>query len=218
MTGVPAGHWAGQFIALCDPSPPAQQNGRRVPVVRPFPGNAVIPGATAAQLAMDGMKAIRLDTKPGRWQDALRRVQPGHAHLVQRLDRADSYYYVVPLEAGGDMHAAARVDARFGIYLGSILSPPAIGGGHPPGITRLIGTPQAAHAAVAARRIEIGRAGPLVIRPEGLFAYPTLVWKPCLESLSPYYPFRLFFIGDRPIYVRADGRVFTELHDDVRGI
>jgi hypothetical protein len=218
MTGVPSGLWAGQFIALCDPDPPAVRVGRRSPVIRPFPGTAVIPAAAAGQLAVDGMKALGLDARAGRWQDTLRHARPGHAQLVQRLDRADSYYYIVPFETGGELHAAARVEALFGIYLGSILSPHAVGGAAATGTGRLFASPPAAHAELLARPIELGPAGRLVVRPEGLFAYPTLVWKPCLESLSPYYPFRLFFLGGHPIYVRADGRVFTALHDDVRGI
>ena len=34
-----------------------------------------------------------------------------------------------------------------------------------------------------------------------------------MESLSPYYPFHMIIIGDHRLYIRSDGKVFTELHD-----
>jgi hypothetical protein len=48
--------------------------------------------------------------------------------------------------------------------------------------------------------------------------HANLVWRPCAESLSPYWPFYRFdahLPNGRPItiYVRIDGEVFTELHE-----
>jgi hypothetical protein len=93
-----------------------------------------------------------------------------------------------------------------------------LSGGVRPASTQLFLLEEAASSIVFARPIDMGYAGRIMVRPEGTFAYPTLVWKPCLESLSPYYPFRMFIVGTRHLYVRADGRVVTELHDDVRGV
>jgi hypothetical protein len=39
------------------------------------------------------------------------------------------------------------------------------------------------------------------------------VWKPCVESRSPFYPFRLVTIGDQVRYVRIDGKEFASLTD-----
>lgn len=69
------------------------------------------------------------------------------------------------------------------------------------------------------RRLDLpDRLGRILVRPEALCQYPLLVWKPCRESLSPYFPFHLFTAGDQHIYVRTDGAVFTRLHDTDRGI
>ena len=56
------------------------------------------------------------------------------------------------------------------------------------------------------------------MRKEALCLYPTLVWKPCRESLSPYWPFHMFTAGSHRLYIRVDGAVFTALHDTDRGI
>ena len=65
---------------------------------------------------------------------------------------------------------------------------------------------------VAARRLDVaGWRRHALLRREGLSASSTLVWKPCQESLSPYLPFTMVTYGDRPVYVCADGEVFTKL-------
>jgi hypothetical protein len=72
---------------------------------------------------------------------------------------------------------------------------------------------------IAGRRVELpDRLGRLPVRREAICLYPTLVWKPCRESLSPFWPFHMLTIGAHRIYVRIDGAVFTALHDDDRGI
>ncbi|GAG52073.1 unnamed protein product, partial [marine sediment metagenome] len=60
--------------------------------------------------------------------------------------------------------------------------------------------------------------GRLLVRPEALCLYSTLVWKPCRESLSPLWPFYMLTVGDSQLYIRIDGRVFTHLHDGDHGI
>ena len=47
--------------------------------------------------------------------------------------------------------------------------------------------------------------------------YPTLVWRPCQESRSPYYPFHQIAVGGVTIYVGYDGRVYPTLHNMGRG-
>ena len=63
-----------------------------------------------------------------------------------------------------------------------------------------------------------GRQGRLTVRPEAYSIYPTLVWRPSLESLSPFAPFHMLTVGDRRIFVRLDGRVFTSLQTHIPGI
>jgi hypothetical protein len=40
-----------------------------------------------------------------------------------------------------------------------------------------------------------------------------LVWKPCEESGSPFYPFRVTTVDGRLRYIRVDGEAFDELTD-----
>ena len=62
------------------------------------------------------------------------------------------------------------------------------------------------------RPIDLGdRAGRLTVRREAYCLYPTLVWRPCRESLSPFVPFHMVTVGDHRIYVRLDGRIFAGL-------
>jgi hypothetical protein len=44
------------------------------------------------------------------------------------------------------------------------------------------------------------------------------VWRPCDQSLSPYYPFKMVSYGGNRLYVRSDGHVFTSLTTTGRGI
>jgi hypothetical protein len=219
MTGVGGGYYAGKFIAMCDPSPPAARPGIRKAIVRPFPGTSIISPASAAELAVGGLKAAGLFTKAGVWQTTLERTTTGTPELVQRLDHPDKYYYVVPIETGGKLTAASRVDAKYGTHLGSILSPPLLSASGPGAVhvNPLFLSQQNALTAVLGARIKLGTAGILVTRPETLVPHPTLVWEPCLESLSPYYPFRMFTAGRTQLYVRVDGKVFTKLTADIRG-
>ena len=55
-------------------------------------------------------------------------------------------------------------------------------------------------------------------RREAICIHPTFVWRPCLESLSPFYPIRMVTVGDHRLYIRVDGPVFTSLTLGVHGI
>lgn len=62
---------------------------------------------------------------------------------------------------------------------------------------------------VVGRRFELGGdRGRLLVRKDAVCLYPHLVWRPCRESLSPYYPFFMFTLGNERLYVRVDGAVF----------
>jgi hypothetical protein len=146
------------------------------------------------------------------YRAVLQRAKPGAPVLVQRLDRRDTYYYVVPVrEKAATTPLAICVDARTGEYRESAVRPKA----------NVFTTtdPRKVGKDLVGRRLDLpDRLGRIVVRPDALCQYPLLVWKPCRESLSPYFPFHLFTVGDQHIYVRTDGAVFTRLHDTDRGI
>ena len=62
------------------------------------------------------------------------------------------------------------------------------------------------------------REGQLLIRPGLACISDHWVWRPCHESLSPFYPFKMVSYGNHRLYVRSDGHVFTSLTTNARGI
>lgn len=220
MTGVPDGHWAGQHIAVCDPEPPPIRVGKPQLHMRRLQGLELITPEAAAELAITCLQEAGLYNRGGGWERGFSNTQPSKPLLVQRLDRADSYYYIVPMKRGSEEAASAvRVDARFGNYLGAIYVPSESRGGSVSSLLPFKFSQEAAFETLTSQRIDLGqRVGRLRIRKEILVPYSTLVWKPCLESLSPYYPFYMYIIGSKRLYVRIDGQTFTELHEDIRGI
>ena len=121
-----------------------------------------------------------------------------------------SYYFLVPFQAKRRTLAFVSIDGRYGDYLQSALLPKV----DRPFITR-----DEAFKLVVDRRIELGDLrGRVLLREGAICMYPHLVWRPCRESLSPYYPFYMFTVGAYRIYVRVDGVVFTSLTLGMKGI
>jgi len=67
------------------------------------------------------------------------------------------------------------------------------------------------------RRVVVGKEV-IPIHPEAICIYPTLVWRPCEESLSPFWPFHMVTIGQYRLYIRIDGAIFTSLTLKIQGI
>jgi hypothetical protein len=57
--------------------------------------------------------------------------------------------------------------------------------------------------------------GPLDLAQRSFTVHPTLVWRPCRQSMSPYYPFVQVNLAGTILYVGLDGRVHRRLtpHD-----
>jgi hypothetical protein len=208
---VPGGFWTGKFLAVCDPEPPPLPGGPRPPAPDRPSSNDILRPEVAAKLAVAGLKEYGLYERKD-WGRALRQAEAQRGLLVQRLDRLDSYYFLVPFRGPRGTVALASVDGRWGDYQQSVLLP------KPRGEFFGIG-PKEALKLVAGKRIELGRdRGRLLVREQALCMYPHLVWRPCRESLSPYYPFYMFTVGRRQLYVRVDGAIFTSLTLDQKGI
>jgi hypothetical protein len=111
------------------------------------------------------------------------------------------------------MSAAAAVDARYGDYLQAARLPR-------PGPSPLAGLEvDAVLRQFSNQLVDLPEPfGRLRLRDELFCVYPTLVWRPCRESLSPFYPFRMLTVGSHRVYIRTDGAVFTQLTTNVRGI
>jgi hypothetical protein len=214
MTGNKYGTlWNGRNVAVCDPDPPAERLGQMPPAVKRLRGESLLKPAEAVEYGMAGLRLYRLHERKG-WQEALKDTKPGTPVLVQRLDQIDSFYYIVPLESREKtVTAAVAVDARFGDYRQTIALPE----GGSSILTAL--DERRVREMTVGRRLQLEEPlRPIMVRKEAFCLYPTLVWRPCLESLSPFYPFHMITVGDYRIYVRVDGQIITTLHTDIPGI
>lgn len=213
MTGVPAGYWAGKFVAVCDPDPPPERHGVLKAPVKRLSGDVLLKPVEAADRANIALRELGLADRPA-WKKTLRGTKAGEPYLVQRLDRLDTFYYVVPIMGATGVPAAVSIDARFGEYRQSV----ALHGGERSVIPELFDQTKA-RGLVAGRLIDLEEPlGRLLVRPEAMCVQPTLVWKPCRESFSPFFPFWMITVGGHQIYVRTDGAVFTALHTNAQGI
>jgi hypothetical protein len=210
--------WLGRYVAVCDPDPP----GSAPP---PTP-----PPLLAASSAADGQGLLQAPQvragllgnlqKAGLlshpiWSQVFDQVRTAEPLLVQRLDRLDSYYWIVPtVDAQGKLRAAVGVDGRMGGYQQAMAvnNPDASMFGFADSATAV--------AHVVGRQFALpGSAGELLVGPQGVSVQPALVWRPCRESLSPFYPFRMISLGAHRLYVRVfDGAVFTALTSDLGGL
>ncbi len=214
MTGNVYGSlWNGMNVAVCDPDPPSKYPGRIEEPRKRRDGETLLNPEAARELAVHGLREYRLYDRDG-WEAALRGAEPGRPSLVQRLDQIDSYYYIVPfINPRQNISVAVAVDARFGDYQQAVALPKE-------GTSILTALDKhMLQELVVDRRFKLeDPLGSLLVRKEAYCLYPTLVWRSCRESLSPFYPFHMFTVGDLRVYVRLDGQIFTKLHSNIPGI
>lgn len=204
-TPVASSSYANQRVAVCDPQPvrpPRRRILRRLPRRS---GETLIPADEAERLALQDLTAIAASHPE--WEAALTAVEHRRTYLVQRLDRMDSFYYLVRLTNSHDRRVVGvTVDAKHGLVLRGTI--------HEDTWSDTFGSALGVPALPDLRRATAGRLRRrlLRIRPEGVAAHPTLVWRSCRESLTPFLPFSLLNLPEHRIYVRADGVAFDELH------
>ena len=121
MTGATGGHWGGKFVAVCDPEMGGCEIGRR----EPEPGERrrqLLSPEKAARYALDGIErhGLREQEEFARGLDG---AEPFAGRLVQRLDRTDSFYHLVPMARDGRASAVVSVDALDARYLQTAILP-----------------------------------------------------------------------------------------------
>lgn len=213
MTGVGSGHWSGKFVAVCDPAPPPSglPPKRIEQPTRPI-GTAILDRREIAEILprlLDELCFLRLEP----WRELLVKAEPADPILVERLDRRDSFYWTVPMTSEGRTTAAVSIDARSGEYR------QAVSFRESDLDLRALSDEGEVREHVVGKRFELpDLEGRLLVRDEAMCVYPHYVWRPCLESLSPFYPFRLVTVGGCRLYIRVDGAVFTSLTTGMHGI
>jgi hypothetical protein len=211
MTGVPGGHWAGKYVAVCDPEPAAREIGKRELEPGEPKRRELLTPDEAGSYAVRGIDRYGLREQE-EFARALDGAKPAPGRLVQRLDRTDSFYYLVPMVRDERPSAVVSVGALDARYHQSAIVPED-GGWDLSSLDR-----DAVYRRTVGQRLPVDERSRTPIRPEAVCIYPALVWKPCRESLSPNYSFAMITVGDQRFYLRSDGEIFSQLHDLDAGI
>ncbi|MBA7491744.1 hypothetical protein ES702_02292 [subsurface metagenome] len=201
-------NWRGskEYISVCDPIPPKIGELRMKKIEYFAKGDRIIHPKEILEFSLKSIKEYNLQ-QDKRFAEAFEGTTPERPQLVQRLDRPNEFYYIIPfLKGKREISVVAKMDALFGNILGAkVLTKP---------LEKLIISQDVVKEKVIGQNIELGkRMGKLKVHPEAYCLYPTLVWKPCYESRSPYYPFYMITVGSHQIYIGYDGKIYPELHD-----
>lgn len=195
-----------QYISVCDPDERDLELPRRRPIERRFQERRLLTAEEAQQAAEVEIRGYRLH-EDRRIKERLANARPVAPIPVLRLDRLNSYYYLVPWGTDEGVGASVQVDARTGLLHGVRL--------HQDPVRKQVLSRKNVLSRIAGKRFDIrekkGRLGRLTVYPETACISPFLVWRPCQESWSPHLPFYQVTVGDHRLYVRLDGEVFTHL-------
>jgi hypothetical protein len=195
-----------QFVSVCDPTPP--KIGPLVVKREPYPfrGERFIAQEEVVELAVSSVDRHGLRENP-LFARAIERARSFRSVLVQRLDLPDTYYYLVEVgETPESISAILAVDALYGEFQG--------GHAWEEPLRQLWPSAEEVEDRIVSKRFDLGEErNRLIVRPGAFCVYPILVWRPCRESRSPYYPFRMVTIGSQQLFIARDGTVYTELHD-----
>ena len=151
------------------------------------------------------------------WQAAFKDALATDPMLVERTDRKNDFYFIVPFSRESKVTARILLDGSTlqlkmvsGIEQGDRISPK--------GVTTFITREEALDRLTA-----LLKSDELQVKGRPTPAFRGLVWKPCKQSLSPQLPFYCFAVGkdqrggQREVYVRVDGKIFGALEDRKSG-
>jgi len=197
----------------------------------------------AMSTAIDALREVEQDGRDG-WKDKLTGAIPGQPHHIgdmrsapsappvalpadvaprtatlspERIDPAlhDTPFYIVPFEKPGHTPVAVRVDSSTGAYLQSVAAQ-----GDNQSVISYVNLDDIL-TSLEGRQLDFDGTN-VIFHKRDIKPDPRLGWKPCRESMSPFYPFYVITLSTRSrtfeFYVRAhDGEVFTHLEDNVAG-
>ena len=195
-----------------DPEPPTKKIAfKSSPEAQVKPGK-IIDRKTAEKYAswvVDDRGFSKLDFL----QKTMQVHNPGHAILVEDLHKKNSFYYIVPMHAANrNIHALMSIDALAMKYKEASFATDT----RKPVQFRALTHLEIYH--FLKRRLRDKKIKKfLPAFPELLFVYPAMVWTPCLESFSPFFPFYMIQLGDHKVYVRIDGKVYPKLTTNISG-
>ena len=159
-----------------------------------------------SERAIQYARAAARDFSESRLKLALQSAEPKSPTLVQRIDRKDAYYFIVPFTIG------SRETARFIIdgFGGKLMEISGVTDSEK-SLLRYLSPQEALDRMLRARVANKKMKWQFEFRRELVGLHPVLVWKPCRQSASPFLPFHQFSVGDSLVYLRVDGQLFSEL-------
>jgi hypothetical protein len=201
---------ATQWISVCDPEPAKFGLPKRHADQARADGKQLIAAKQITKFATEGLEEYGL-TKSEFGSGALRTGTFGEPLLVQRLDRAADFYYLVPWLRGGRVAGLVDIDARFGVFKSLRVLVAPTQDWTLQGVSKKRGL-ETISSLIDGKTFDLpDDRGRFKVYP-GTYCIPAvLVWKPCRESWSPHLPFYHVVIGGHSLYVRIDGPVFTHL-------
>jgi hypothetical protein len=198
---VPCGMYQNQYVTITGPRQPG------APFTAPSaPTNIrVMSMGPEASIEVALRAAYELLRRSSRWNPGLESAEPQQPLVVQRLDRNDDYYHIVPFTRRGRVTARMIIDSRESRFseIAAIESPDQ-------SLPIYVGPGQFIEASYD-RVIDLPHVYTRVIRRGTVGVHPVLVWKPCYESSTPWLPFYQYSVGDQFVYVRIDGHPFERL-------
>jgi hypothetical protein len=205
QTGILHGIWRTRRAVVCTGEAAAAQPELRPEPEPEFIRRDLLDPRAIVQAASAAVHGERFARHP-RWLEAARETTPGAPMLVTRLNFPADHHYIVPMLRGGRPTLLLLLDATDGGYRESA---PVVGDqpdSPAPAQARL-----EAMMAQGILETEGGGGEPVPVWPSASAVFPGLMWRPCLESLSPYLPFIQLHTGNRQIHIRLDGTVFGEI-------
>ncbi|MDB5071621.1 MAG: hypothetical protein JWM87_2732 [Candidatus Eremiobacteraeota bacterium] len=131
-------------------------------------------------------------------------LTPDTAHLVQRLDRTDSYYYLVTIRRGSEktLLGTARIDAWDGGLLEVSFDERDAG---------TVADRDLFSERLYRNVIDTQLENTTRLVPRGVSFSPVLAWRACAESFSPFHPFYQLTVGGRVLFLDQGGTVYARL-------
>jgi hypothetical protein len=144
-------------------------------------------------------------------------MEPGRPELVHRLDHPANFEYLVPFGSDAKVTALLRIDARFGFLHAAASFPEGITFPHVTWdeVRQRLSEGQLETIEWMAEEVSLGQRFREAYRLfKGTWClHPALVWLPCWESRSPFYPFYMVSVGSQHLYISCwDGTVYVRLH------
>jgi len=204
QTGVLHGIWRTKRVVVCTGEAAAAAPELNPEPEPPFVRQDLLDPARVPAAASAALRSERFARHP-RWQEAARETAPGEPMLVTRLNFPADHHFIVPMLRHGKPTLLLTLDA----YDGSYRESAPVGPDHPTSIA-VARAQLDAMLAEGTVTLDDSRE-PVPLWSNTIAVFPTLTWRPCLESLSPYLPFLHVNTGNRHLHIRLDGKVFGEI-------